>query len=41
VWPHAAALTDLRSAVAVVAGNVEAVRRGEAASHLVDRTRGY
>ena len=41
VWPHAAALTDLRSAVAVVAANVEAVRRGEAAMHLVDRTRGY
>jgi glyoxylate/hydroxypyruvate reductase A len=41
VWPHAAALTDLRSAVAVVAANVEAVRRGESASHLVDRARGY
>jgi len=41
VWPHAAALTDLRSAVAVAAANVEAVRRGEPAAHLVDRTRGY
>ena len=41
VWPHAAAQTDLRSAAAVVAANVEAVRRGEAAAHLVDRTRGY
>ena len=41
VWPHAAAQTDLRSAAAVVAGNVEAVRRGEPAAHLVDRARGY
>jgi len=41
VWPHAAALTDLRSAVAVVAANVEAVRRGDAPAHLVDRARGY
>ncbi len=41
LWPHAAAQTDLRSAAAVVADNVEAVRRGEAARHLVDRSRGY
>ena len=41
VWPHAAAQTDLRSATAVVASNVEAVRRGEQPSHLVDRSRGY
>ena len=41
VWPHAAAQTDLRSAAAVVAANVEAVRRGEPAAHLVDRSRGY
>jgi glyoxylate/hydroxypyruvate reductase A len=41
VWPHVAALTDLRSAVAVVAANVEAVRRGLAPAHLVDRRRGY
>jgi glyoxylate/hydroxypyruvate reductase A len=41
LWPHAAAQTDLRSAAAVVAANVEAVRRGEAAAHLVDRSRGY
>ncbi len=41
VWPHAAAQTDLRSAAAVVAANVEAVRRGETAAHLVDRSRGY
>jgi glyoxylate/hydroxypyruvate reductase A len=41
LWPHAAAQTDLRSAVAVVAANVEAVRRGQAPAHLVDRSRGY
>ncbi len=41
VWPHAAAQTDLRSAAAVVAANVEAVRRGATAAHLVDRARGY
>jgi len=41
VWPHAAAQTDLRSAAAVVAANIEAVRRGEAAANLVDRSRGY
>jgi glyoxylate/hydroxypyruvate reductase A len=41
VWPHAAAQTDLRSAAAVVAANVEAVRRGESAAHRVDRSRGY
>jgi len=41
VWPHAAALTDLRTSVALVAANVEAVRRGETPAHLVDRARGY
>jgi glyoxylate/hydroxypyruvate reductase len=41
VWPHAAAQTDLRTAAAVVAANVEAVRRGDAPAHLVDRARGY
>jgi len=41
VWPHAAAQTDLRSAAAVVAANVEAVRRGDTPAHLVDRSRGY
>lgn len=41
VWPHAAAQTDLRSAAAVVAANVEAVRRAETPAHLVDRSRGY
>jgi glyoxylate/hydroxypyruvate reductase A len=41
VWPHAAAQTDLRSACAVVASNVEAVRRGDVPAHLVDRRKGY
>ncbi len=40
-WPHAAAQTDLRTAAAVVAANVEAVRRGDVPAHLVDRARGY
>lgn len=41
VLPHAAALTDERSAAAVVAGNLRALRRGEPLAHLVDRSRGY
>ncbi|HEX6706890.1 MAG TPA: glyoxylate/hydroxypyruvate reductase A [Albitalea sp.] len=41
VLPHAAALTDPRSAARVVAANVRAVRAGAAPQHLVDRTRGY
>ena len=41
VWPHAAAQTDRRTAAAVVAANVEAVRRGDAPAHLVDRALGY
>jgi glyoxylate/hydroxypyruvate reductase A len=41
VWPHAAAWTDLRSAVALVKENVEALRRGASPKHLVDRGRGY
>jgi glyoxylate/hydroxypyruvate reductase A len=41
LWPHAAAQTDLRSAAAVVAANVNAARRGETPSHLVDCARGY
>ncbi len=41
LWPHAAAQTDLRSAAAVVAANVEAVRSGEPPAHMVDRGRGY
>ena len=41
VRPHVAALTDLRTASALVAANVEAVRRRETPAHLVDRGRGY
>jgi glyoxylate/hydroxypyruvate reductase len=41
VLPHVAAPTDPRSAVAVVARNVEAVRSGKPVGHLVDRSRGY
>jgi glyoxylate/hydroxypyruvate reductase A len=39
--PHVAALTDVRSAAAVVAANVRALREGRALAHLVDRRRGY
>lgn len=41
VLPHAAALTDPRSAAGVVAGNVHRVMEGKAAAHLVQRGRGY
>jgi glyoxylate/hydroxypyruvate reductase A len=39
--PHAAALTDPRSAAAVAAGNVRAVMAGKVAAHLVARAQGY
>jgi glyoxylate/hydroxypyruvate reductase A len=39
--PHAAALTDHRSASAVVAANLRALRDGKPIAHLVDRARGY
>lgn len=39
--PHAAALTDHRSASAVVAANLRALRDGRPIAHLVDRARGY
>jgi glyoxylate/hydroxypyruvate reductase A len=39
--PHAAAMTDARSAAGVVAQNLRALQRGDALAHLVDRTRGY
>jgi glyoxylate/hydroxypyruvate reductase A len=39
--PHAAALTDPRSAAAVVAANLRALRDGQPLAHLVDRARGY
>jgi len=41
VTPHIAALTEPRTAIATVVGNIERVRRGEAALHLVDRAAGY
>jgi glyoxylate/hydroxypyruvate reductase A len=41
VLPHVAALTDERSAAAVVAHNLRALARGEPIAHLVDRARGY
>jgi len=41
VLPHAAALTDPRSAARVVAANVRALRSGQPLAHLVDRRRGY
>jgi len=39
--PHVAALTDLRSAAAVVAGNLQALQDGAPLAHRVDRARGY
>jgi glyoxylate/hydroxypyruvate reductase A len=41
VLPHAAALTDVRSAAAVVARNVEALAAGRPLAHLVARGAGY
>lgn len=41
VLPHAAAQTDPRSAAAVVAANVAALRDGRPLAHRVDRERGY
>jgi glyoxylate/hydroxypyruvate reductase A len=41
VLPHAAALTDPRSAALIVARNVSALREGRALENLVDRSRGY
>jgi glyoxylate/hydroxypyruvate reductase A len=41
VLPHAAALTDPRSAAAVVAANVQALTDGQPLAHLADRSRGY
>jgi len=41
VLPHAAALTDPRSAAAIVAANVRALRAGQSPRNLVDRARGY
>jgi len=41
VLPHVAALTDARSAVALVAANVQALADGQPLTHLIDRARGY
>jgi glyoxylate/hydroxypyruvate reductase A len=41
VLPHAAALTDPRSAAAVAASNLRAARDGTTIAHLVDHARGY
>jgi glyoxylate/hydroxypyruvate reductase A len=41
VTPHAAALTEPRTAVARIAANIERLRRGEALLNLVDRAAGY
>jgi glyoxylate/hydroxypyruvate reductase len=41
VLPHVAAPTDPRSAVAVVARNIRALREARPLENLVDRTRGY
>lgn len=41
VLPHAAALTDPRSATQVVAANVRALASGQPIAHLVNRERGY
>jgi len=41
VLPHVAAQTDPRSAAAIAAANVRALREGRAPQHLVDRQRGY
>lgn len=41
VLPHAAALTDPRTAAEVAAANVRACRAGRPLAHLVQRSRGY
>jgi glyoxylate/hydroxypyruvate reductase A len=41
VLPHAAAMTDLRSAAAVAVANLRALRDGLPLAHLVDRQRGF
>jgi glyoxylate/hydroxypyruvate reductase A len=41
VLPHIAALTDARSAAALVASNVQALASGQPIAHLIDRARGY
>lgn len=41
VLPHAAAQTDVRSAAAVAAANIEALAAGRPIAHQVERSRGY
>lgn len=41
ITPHAAALTDPRTALPRIVENLERLRRGEALLNLVDRTAGY
>jgi glyoxylate/hydroxypyruvate reductase len=41
VLPHAAAMTDVRSAAAVAAANLRAALDGRPVRHLADRQRGY
>ncbi len=41
VLPHAAAITDPRSAATVAAANLRAALAGQPVAHLVDRARGY
>lgn len=41
VLPHAAALTDPRSAAQLVAANVQALLDGQPIANLIDRARGY
>jgi glyoxylate/hydroxypyruvate reductase A len=41
ITPHAAALTEPRTALPKIVENVERVRRGETPLHLVDFSAGY
>jgi glyoxylate/hydroxypyruvate reductase len=41
ITPHAAALTEPRTAIPKIVDNIERVRRGEAPQHLVDFAAGY
>ena len=41
VLPHAAAMTDLRSAAGLAVANLRAARDGQPLAHLVDRQRGF
>lgn len=41
VLPHAAAMTDLRSAAAVAVANLRALRDGQPLAHVVGKQRGY